>query len=158
MLRIPAGFCLFACCTALVQSSSPENVPFPNCKVFMARGRCFSRWFVRSCNLKHRLPCVAGGENGFNQAIELSAGALANVKFVQVRMTRGTDRPDIAGSHVLFTRLLLHKGAFVEQRACRVLPLPLQQKCFGHAVGALARDWYALQRAAATLSSCPSAA
>jgi hypothetical protein len=25
-----------------------------------------------------------GGENGFNQAIELSAGALANVKFVQV--------------------------------------------------------------------------
>lgn len=28
--------------------------------------------------------CCAGGENGFNQAIELSAGALANVKFVQV--------------------------------------------------------------------------
>lgn len=28
-------------------------------------------------------PCT-GGENGFNQAIELSAGTLANVKFVQV--------------------------------------------------------------------------
>jgi hypothetical protein len=31
-----------------------------------------------------RWMCCAGGENGFNQAIELSAGALANVKFVQV--------------------------------------------------------------------------
>ena len=31
-----------------------------------------------------RLVSCAGGENGFNQAIELSAGALANVKFVQV--------------------------------------------------------------------------
>ena len=28
-------------------------------------------------------PCSAGGENGFNQAIELSADTLANVKFVQ---------------------------------------------------------------------------
>lgn len=27
--------------------------------------------------------CAAGGENGFNQAIELSADTLANVKFVQ---------------------------------------------------------------------------
>ena len=27
--------------------------------------------------------CSAGGENGFNQAIELSADTLANVKFVQ---------------------------------------------------------------------------
>ena len=29
------------------------------------------------------LLCIAGGENGFNQAIELSADTLANVKFVQ---------------------------------------------------------------------------
>ncbi len=28
-------------------------------------------------------PVLAGGENGFNQAIELSADTLANVKFVQ---------------------------------------------------------------------------
>ena len=31
----------------------------------------------------HQYWCVAGGENGFNQAIELSADTLANVKFVQ---------------------------------------------------------------------------
>ena len=30
-----------------------------------------------------RQHCSAGGENGFNQAIELSADTLANVKFVQ---------------------------------------------------------------------------
>jgi hypothetical protein len=29
------------------------------------------------------LPVLTGGENGFNQAIELSAETLANVKFVQ---------------------------------------------------------------------------
>lgn len=29
-----------------------------------------------------------GGENGFNQAIELAADTLANVKFVQVRPVR----------------------------------------------------------------------
>ena len=31
----------------------------------------------------HNIYCTAGGENGFNQAIELSAETLANVKFVQ---------------------------------------------------------------------------
>ena len=35
------------------------------------------------CLGKQRARCRAGGENGFNQAIELSADTLANVKFVQ---------------------------------------------------------------------------
>ena len=42
---------------------------------------------VWSCKARRLTGSVfsAGGENGFNQAIELSADALANVKFVQVR-------------------------------------------------------------------------
>jgi peptide subunit release factor 1 (eRF1) len=31
-----------------------------------------------------RVAAAAGGDNGFNQAIELSADMLSNVKFVQV--------------------------------------------------------------------------
>jgi len=43
---------------------------------------------VVTCEQTHTLSlrffgCTAGGENGFNQAIELSAETLANVKFVQ---------------------------------------------------------------------------
>lgn len=37
----------------------------------------------RPCRPRVRMR--AGGENGFNQAIELSSDLLANVKFVQVR-------------------------------------------------------------------------
>jgi peptide chain release factor subunit 1 len=44
-----------------------------------------------------------GGENGFNQAIELAADALANVKFVQEKKLIGSYFEEI--SQVYFWRL-----------------------------------------------------
>ena len=54
-----------------------RRLPLPR-RCALSFAGCAAVSLSSHCNV-----CAAGGENGFNQAIELSADTLANVKFVQ---------------------------------------------------------------------------